>query len=202
MATSETALFNRALARIGSPRITSADATSDSAQVIRDIWPDIRRSAIREHAWNFAVRRKQLAPLSTSDSYARWAYRFLRPGSTAENGGWLRTLGVYEDALETTPADYEPLSQYLYADVDTLFLVYIADITNVQHWDATFREAVTLKLASELAVTLTNSNRLHEGLGELATRAFAKARSIDAMEGRPPPNEMGTWESARFGWGA
>lgn len=194
----QTGLINRALVRIGKARIASFEEQSPSAQAVRDIWNDVRQSAIRAHPWNFAIRRTSLSPVDGTPPFG-WTYRFRKPAAQNDHQGWLRTLGVYEDADEAVVPAWDAEGPYILADVDLIYLRFVADITNVSNWDPLFAEALSLKLASELAVALANSSQLHDTLGQLAERAFARARAVDGMDGKPIDIPMGTWEQARFG---
>lgn len=191
-------LINRALARIGEARIVQINEDSDRAQTIRDIWDDVRQAAIRSHPWNFAVRRAILAPVDGAPVYG-FSYRFRRPQADNDHQGWQRTLGVFDDADERVRATYRSEGPYLLADVTTLYMRFIADITNVNNWDSLFREAMMLKLAAELAIQLANSNSLRDSLQKEASAAFARARSVDGIDEPPDDIPMGTWEIARFG---
>ena len=194
----QTGLINRALVRIGKQRIVSFEEQSASAQAVRDIWNDVRQSAIRSHPWNFAIRRTSLSPVDGTPPFG-WDYRFRKPAAQNDHQGWLRTLGVWEDAGETVPADWDAEGPYILANVDLLYLRFVADITNVSNWDPLFAEALMLKLASELAVALANSNQMHDTYYAAAEKAFARARAVDGMDGKPIDLPMGTWETARFG---
>lgn len=189
-------LINRALARIGEERIVSINDRSPRAQTIRDIWDDVRQAAIRSHPWNFAIRRAILAPVDGAPVYG-WGYRFRLPQADNDHQGWQRTLGVFEDEDELQRAAYKAEGPYLLANVATLYLRFVADITNVNNWDSLFREAMMLKLGAELALALSNSGTIRDALRDEADRAFARARGVDAMDEAPLEIEVGSWEAAR-----
>lgn len=197
---SDTDLFNRALARIGEARVVSIDDTNPRGQALRDIWPSVRQSALRSHPWNFSIRRAVLAPESTAPAF-KWANRFRKPAAGSDHAGWLRTLGVWEDANENVAAKYKEEGRYLLADRDTLYLVFIADITDPNAMDALFREGLMLKLAAELAIPLTNSAGLYDRLNNEAMTAWARAKAVDGLGDPQEFQREDTWLRSRRSWG-
>jgi hypothetical protein len=191
-------LINRALARIGEQRLESIEDTSDRAQRVRDLLTGCRQGLLHEHFWNFAVRRARLTAELPAPEF-RWSYRMPKPNSTSTGGAWLRTLGVFEDEDEYTAAVYQDEGRYLLTDHTTLYLRYIADVTNPLDQSAMFREALSYKLASELAVALASSPRMAEALAEMAVRLTRKAIAIDARDDRADQLRIDTWERSRFG---
>ncbi len=191
-------LVNRALARIGEQRLASIDDTSERAQTVRDVLTGARQAMLREHRWNFAVRRARLTPELPAPEF-RWLYRMGKPNASSRGGAWLRTLGVFADESERQEAEYQDEGRHLLTDHQTLFLKYVADVTNPLDMDALFREALTFKLAAELAVSLSSSRGLAEGLAQMAEDKMRKAVAVDAVNNAADQIEPDTWELARWG---
>lgn len=196
---STTAIINRALARIGRQRITSLDDRTADADLIRELYPDIRQSIIRAHPWHWATRRLALAPGSLGDPSYGWAYRLPLPQVKAPYGAWLRTVGCWTDEAEECPAEYLQEAGAILSNDSLLYARMIHDIEDPNRMDALFREALSLKLGYELAVALNNSNTQTEVLRKEAADALLRARSVEAIEKKPVVREAGSWETAHQG---
>jgi hypothetical protein len=62
---------------------------------------------------------------------------------------------------------------------------YIADVTDVNLWDALFRDLMVLRLAMKIVFKLTKSTADVDRINKLYTLAIPSAISIDGQE-RPP----------------
>jgi hypothetical protein len=66
---------------------------------------------------------------------------------------------------------------------DAASILYISKITDTSQFDPLFTEALTARLAAELAYSITGSNTLSKQMWELYESKIAEARSIDGLEG-------------------
>ena len=90
------------------------------------------------------------------------------------------------------------LAQFIRSDANDIYLRYVAQITDTTIYPPDFREALSLKLAAEFALALTNSGTLHERLMEDYKSTMRRARSVDGMEDYPEKFPDGSWVSERF----
>lgn len=191
-----------ALAELGEERLVSINDTSVRAQGIRDTYDEVRQVCLRKYPYNFATRRAILGPDGTTPAF-KWTYRFALPAATNNDGGWLRTIAVYLDGDERQRADYEEAEgKFLLANVDTLYFSYIVDVADLNRWDVLARQVFIYMLAARLAITLTNSAQLSQGMMVKADAAYKEAASVDSQDSAPHIISAGSWELARFdgGW--
>lgn len=200
---SETSVANMALARIGGAgdngTITNL-RTEDSkaARFCRIFFDDTRDAMLREHPWNFAVKRATLAQLATAPTF-EFAYAFQLPAdflcmvrTTYEAQGYLNAEYRIEAA---TSAGGKPT---LVTDDATMDIEYVAQVTDPNQWDATFVDCFAQRLAAELAMPLTNNSAAAERLMTVYENKIRLAWHRDAQEGTPRVIEASDWVMARL----
>ena len=133
-----------------------------------------RRSELRKHRWNFSIKRTILAPDAVAPSFD-FAYAFTLPSDC------LRVL---------LPAD--PLCDWVLEGrkiltnaSDVLNLRYVADITDVTQWDASFYDATAISTAIDICERLTNSATKKATLDREYESAIAQAKRMNAFERIP-----------------
>jgi hypothetical protein len=110
MATSVVDICNNALIRIGSKTITSLSDGDKVANSCNLLYTQTRDLLLRQHFWNFAVTRVQLASESTSPGF-EFDYSYPLPSD------FIRAIGLYESIF----LQYSLLSTY------TASLIHILD---------------------------------------------------------------------------
>jgi len=173
MAISWTSINNQALAKLGATEITSIDDdTTGNAIKCRAIYENVRDSLLRTYVWNCAIERAELALLSTTPEFG-YSYEYTLPAAPY----CLRVLemdGGYEFKVE---------GRKLLTDQETCKIRYIKRITNPTELDALFVRVIVCDLASQLAVSITQSKTLKERLDLELKTALLEAKMADAMEG-------------------
>lgn len=87
----------------------------------------------------------------------------------------------------------------LLADARGLALAYVARIENPRLYDAALSEALSLKLAAELAYGTTGSTALAEQIRAEYRQKLGEARGHDAREGAGQTQGPGHWARAKLG---
>lgn len=194
---SEVGIINVALRKLGASTITSR--TDDTAEAIaaNGQFDDLRDTLLRGHPWNFAIRRVQLAQ-SANTPASEFDYQYPIPTD------YLRTLVVSDSDVGKTTIDYRIGSHssdgtVILSDADQIFLTYVAQITDPNEMPPDFRRALSLALAVDLCVTLTNSATLMERIAEEAQSMLRVAKSTDAIEDFPEQRQNGSWVDSRGG---
>jgi hypothetical protein len=194
---SDTEIANVALRLIGATPITSLTDGSDTANVIDDIYSEIRDDLLSSHPWNFATKRVQLAESATTPSF-EFDHAYVLPAD------WLRTISVHDnDAGHGTVlyrAEQVNGQTVLVASSDALYLRYVARITDPNIMSADFRRAFALSIARDIAIPLASSNSMRDTYASEAGRVVARARSADAMGSFPELRPRGSWASSRGGY--
>ena len=189
MATSVVQIVNNALVKIGANAILTLTEDSEAARAANLIYEQIRDSCIRDHVWNFAVNRVELAQNSTAPAF-EFSYQYNLPSDC------LRVL-----QMEDMSTLYKIEGGKLLTDEGTAKILYLARVEDVNLFDAMFVEALSARLAAELSVTLSESNTLYSNMMEMYNRKIADARSMDAQESGYIEIVADTWLDSRINYG-
>lgn len=175
-------LCNVALATVGVDRgIESLDDDEPGARYCKRLYPQVRGLLLRDHPWRWATRRVALALLS--EEVSGWEYAYSYPSDC------VKVLAVEDEVpLEGViyPFEVRALtgsSVAICCNVMTAYGRYTKDVIDANLFDPAFVEALSLRLASRLAVSLTGDRSLAGGLAQDAERALARAKFLDASEG-------------------
>jgi hypothetical protein len=138
MATTLLAVCNRALSKIGAPRINALTDNTPSALAVGACFPSVPDWVLRAYRWRFALKR---VVLSEADAVPAFGY------------GWSFTLPAdclaiapEEDAAGWTVEGRSLLTN----EAPPLRLRYIAQMTNASQWDPAFAEVLACRMALEV----------------------------------------------------
>lgn len=194
---SETDVVNKALRLIGQSPITSLDDGSDVANVVDDIYTEVRDDLLRSHPWNFATKRVQLARSATDPAF-EFDHAYVLPAD------WIRTISVHDNDAGhgTVLFRMEQVNgqRVFVSSSDAIYLRYVARVTDPNLMSADFRRALAVSLARDLAVPIASSNTLQQTYEASALRSMARARSADGMGSFPELRPRGSWASSRGGF--
>jgi hypothetical protein len=187
MAQNAVDLCNKALQRVGATTIMSLLDNSPEARACNLVYDSNRRDEIRKHRWNFAVKRAVLAPDVTAPLFD-YRYAFTLPSDC------IRVLRSATVELDWQIEGRKILTN----DSDTLYLRYLADITDLAQWDPTFYNVCALALAVDISERLTQSNGKKQMLVGEYDQAVRVARRMDAFESGPEDAAEDGWLIARL----
>lgn len=184
--TSKTQIANRALSKLGEPRVSNIDTVdTKAANTIRFMYDEVRDAMLTAYPWNFAMTRTQLAKDATAPS---WGYnnRFQVPSDF---------LALYK--INNDP-DYRIEKGYILTDEGApLKILYIAQITNSGEYDPLFVEAFATRLAYEACEQITQSNTKKQLLGQELQSVIKEAYASDAIQDPPQKLKDDEWLLAR-----
>lgn len=200
-------ICNRALQKLGAKRISALTDETPSGRACSLAYPIIRRSEIRKHDWNFAIKRASLAADSPAPTWGR-QNSFTLPSD------WLRLAPSYPEAFNSNPnvvgvtvaatATFSGMQDWVIEgdrivtnDVAPLQIRYIADITNVALWDSLFAEVCSTALALEICEELTQSNTKKSDLMIMYKAIVDEAKLTNAIEVAPNDPPPDTWITVR-----
>ena len=186
MGLSETEICNLALLRVGQPVIGDITEASDPAITCRKFYTETRDELLRQHPWNFAMGRKELAASTTTPDF-EFTYSFPLPADC------LRVLSLYY-------TDYEWVieGKNLLTNLDTVQIKYIKRITDSGIFPPDFTEALSIKLAQKIAAYVTQNLKLSQLLYEEFEMVLARAKAADAQEGSYQAFETSTIINSRY----
>jgi hypothetical protein len=187
MASSPVSICNSALIKVGADRITSLTEDTQRARLVNEQYNKCRKELLRSHPWNFATKRTELAALVQEPEY-EYSYQFQLPADC------LRVLktNLYSDE----PFKIE--GRLLLCDSNTIKILYIKDETDTSKFDASFDETLALRIAADIAYTLSGSATLANGLMEAYKYSLKDARSFDAQEGSADRIIADEWLVTRY----
>lgn len=180
-------ISNKALNKLGHGPITSLADGTKAANLCSRNWEQIRDQVLRDHPWNFAVKRAALAADSTPPAWG-FGQQFPLPADC------LRLLEI--DGYEKTEWQLEGRS--ILANDTVLRIRYVARITDPNVYDVMFVDAVATRLAMELCEPLTQSNQKIQALAELYDDSLTRAKRVDAQENPPARFEEDDWVLVRY----
>jgi hypothetical protein len=194
---------NLALAKVGdeSAQITSIPATpsedySKEANLCSKFYEITLREVLAATEWKFARKRLSLALLPDAPVF-EWSYAHSIPADCA------RPLKV--TASTDTQREYVYQSEWdvdgntIVSNQDTLLMMYIENISNLNKADALFIKALYTSLATKLVFPLTeNRNLTKDIMNEYETQVLPEARRVNGYSGRIMPSVDSAWLNASY----
>jgi hypothetical protein len=188
MATSVVQIINNALIKIGASAILTLTENSEAARAANLIYEQIRDACIRDHVWNFAIRRVELAQNSTAPAF-EFSYQYNLPSDC------LRVL-----QMEDMGMYYKIEGGKLLTDEGTAKILYLSRVEDVNLFDSCLSRRCLPVLLRSLSVTLSESNTLYSNMMEMYQRKIADARSMDAQESGYHEIIADTWLDSRINY--
>lgn len=183
---SSTDIGNLALDLLHAGTVLDIENPSNPTEEILNRWYDqTRKKCLREHSWNFAIKRQVLAASATDPAFG-YAKQFPLPAD------FLRLLYISTD-LATDRETILPSSAYqvennailitnTYGNSTSLNLVYVSDFQTVSQMDPLFIDYLAHELAIAVAYKVTENNTNVQRIEALAEKRGAIARAIDGQE--------------------
>lgn len=173
-------------------QIRSPADTGRLARSVRAVWDLERRAALRDHSWNFAMRRAQLARVAGQDA-TPFAAAYRLP---ADSVRLIEVLGAGR-------RHYQLEGQFILSSAAApLSIRYIAEVKEPALWDDLFVKAFAMRVAWQIAGQITGD----PGRVQMAERryraALSEAKRVDARENPQVESIAGAWELARGGTSA
>ncbi len=192
---SKIGIANVGLQAIGGSTITSFSQGTKNANVVNDIYDELRRNLLA-YAWNFATNRVELGRSTTVPAY-QFKYAYVLPSD------WIYTVSVHENdqGAGTTFYKSEQVGDQtvLLSDSENLYLRYVKDEGDPNLMPADFRYALSMALARDMTIPISNSVALYDKFEGVARKALIKAKATDAQGSFPESRPRGSWANSRGG---
>jgi hypothetical protein len=181
-------MCNSALNLLGASTISSLTEDTKNARLCNQRFEPIRDRVFRSHNWNCLIKRVQLAQDSTGP-VVEYTYGYTLPTDC------LRVLKIHNGSTDSIKSalDYKIEGRKVVTDETTIYLVYIALITDPNEFDSYLREAISHQLAADICYAITNNSTLANNYMTRADERLREARFIDATE-----NALDTVEANEF----
>ncbi len=189
---SETQLVNNALIRLGANTITDIDTDgSHESNTMQQLYAPTRDALLRQHFWNFAIKRSNLSANAVAPAF-EWAASYPLPSD------FIRLKKIWN-----TDGAYSIEGDAIYSDQTSLLqMVYIRRITDTTAFDPLFTQVLTLMLAilaePRIQGGTTNTDRLQRELQQV----LLEAKIVDSQDSTPEQFIINTFANARVGIGS
>ena len=183
---SQIEICNSTIYRLNGQAIVSLSDESKEAVILNRIYNLTRQRLLRAHFWNFAVKKVELAQLITAPAF-EYAYAYQLPADC------LRVVRLYQPN-----SDWKIVGRELHTNDSSVFLEYVADITDEGLWDSVFVDLMILKLAIDMCYAITGSTEMLGALRSEYSQVMREAKQFDAMEDFPRQWDNGTWYDSRL----
>jgi hypothetical protein len=181
-------MCNSALNLLGASTISSLTEDTKNARLCNQRFEPIRDRVFRSHNWNCLIKRVQLAQDSTGP-VVEYTYGYTLPTDC------LRVLKIHNGSTDSIKSalDYKIEGRKVVTDETTIYLVYVALVTDPNEFDSYLREAISHQLAADICYAITNNSTLANNYMTRADERLREARFIDATE-----NALDTVEANEF----
>jgi hypothetical protein len=181
-------ICNSALNLLGASTISALTVEEENARLCNQRYEPVRNRVFRAHAWNCLHKRVQLAQ-NTTAPVVEYSYAYALPSDC------LRVLKIHTGTNDSinSEIDYKLEGRNIVTNEGTVYLVYIALITDPNEYDTYLQESISHQLAADIAYAVTNNATLANNYMTRADERLREARFIDATE-----NSLGTIESNEF----
>ena len=181
-------IANSALNLLGASTISAFTDDSKNARLVNQRYEPIRDRVFRSHAWNCLHKRVQLAQ-NTTAPVVEYSYAYALPADC------LRVLKIHNGTTDSIKSemDYKLEGRNIVTNEGTVYLIYIAKITDPNEYDTYLQESISHQLAADIAYAITNNATLANNYMARADERLREARFVDATE-----NSLGTIESNEF----
>ena len=185
---SQVSICNLACTMMGAKPILSMDEDTKTARIFRRIWDIVRDEVLRDHPWNFAIKRVILPQLSTAPAFG-YAFAYELPAD------YIRLQFVGEDELDDVV--YEVEGRTIVTDEPICYLKYTSRVTDTGLFDTKFAAAMAAKLAVYSAWAITASPGMVKNMSDLYAATLSEATGADGQEGSGKTVQANQWIDAR-----
>lgn len=197
---SPTDIGNLTLDLLSAGTVQDIENPSSPTEEILNRWYDLsRRKLLREHPWNFSIRRAKLAASNTAPAFG-YDKQFPVPSD------FLRILTINDTAYTAdVPARGEAykiegnsiLMRDIFSDSGVCNLVYVADIKSVSQFDPLFTDLLPYEIALSVAYKVSGANANVQRIAQIYKEKLAMAKAIDGQESPPRVIERSRLRHAR-----
>ena len=174
---------NLALSNLGEAPIQNLNDNNARARIASARIDDVIRTVLRGHDWNSAMKRVSLTKID--DPLFGWNSTFQLPAD-------------YIKIIEVWPVSkFRVQGSNVLSNEATLNLLYIYEPSDINILDVLLAEAMSLKLAVEMAETLTGKDGLKDRMMQKYLMALQEARGANSKDKTPEHREESTFWNAR-----
>lgn len=189
-------LVNLALTRLGAATVERLDEPSEQARVVNRVYDAVRQDLLRQYDWGFARRSVSLAEVQSDSGEYRFAYRVPADCLTVRRLRDENFIFLPRDNRFKIVGDER--GRLILTDVAAARLEYTADVQDEGLFDAEFSQAMSWKLAADVAMALTGRPDLVQLMQSGFERYMLEAQWNDANEDNVEDPKLDRLAAARF----
>lgn len=200
MATSDVAIANLALTKIGDLRIISLSENTKPAREVNAVYSMLRDKLQRTYNWRFCVKRAVLAAESTAPVFD-YSYQYPVPSDCLR----ILQINAYYPAPDLSDLISSGGQEYvleggkiLTRSSGSMNLRYLARISDPTKFDTSFDEAFASSIAYNVAEALTQSDGKKNAALRDYRMALSEAIRANAIENPPESIADTTWLTVRL----
>jgi len=178
-------IVNMAFVKIGADQIISLTEDSTNARKANAVYDFLRKSVLREHQWNFAVKRVECAVLSETPTFG-YDYYYQLPSDC------LRVLRLEDDT------EFRVEGSKIATDESPCNIEYISDVTDCNSFDPMFVDSFSARITAELCYSITSDLNLAKGFLEEYKMKISLAKSKSSQENTPISVRADEWLNSRY----
>jgi hypothetical protein len=182
---SDVTICNSAILKVGGKQISSLTDNTRTSNICAAQYPILRDEVMRACPWRFALEQAVLAT----------------PNATPPAFNYQAAYDIPSDVLRVWQVNTNPWTeignQILCDKADGINCLVIYQNTDPTSYDAQFAEAVSWRLAMEIALALVQSVPLKQEMEKGYEKAMALARSANAVIGTPERLIADFWSGSR-----
>lgn len=179
-------ICNEALVAFGQEPIMTLDESSKSARRCKQLYDSTRQYLLSLHPWSFALQSINLAP--TEDYHStQWQYAFRRPSDC---------LKIVR--MSVPNSQYTIEDKYICCNDDSLTLLYVKDLEDVNQFSRPFYACCVKALAKALIPSLAENYQHQAQVEKEYAEALREARHFDSVEQQKLEYFRDDWILARY----
>lgn len=182
---SDVTVCNSALLKVGADPISSLEDNTRESNICAAQYPILRDEVMRGAPWRFALQQIVLSIASGTPPAFAYTTAYDIPSNV------LRVWIV-------NTQNWTQVGNQIFCDKpDGINCLCIVQNTDPTSWDAQFAEALSWRLAMEIALALVQSVPLKKEMETGYEKSMAQARSTNAVEGTPERLIADFWSKSR-----
>jgi len=176
---SQVEIVNLALNALGeSDFILAINENTKSARIANLVWESAKKKVLEDHPWKFACKRVSLSPLTGVPVY-EYTSQFQLPAD------FIKVVEVFDADMPID--DFEINENKILCNVSSIFIKYVANITNTEIFSPSFTDCFSIFIAHKMAYAITGSRSKESDLAQMYIKELNIAKENDASNMTPKP---------------
>lgn len=168
-------IYNKALGHVGAKRVMSVEDNNNRRQICDDMYEFALRSTLEAREWTFASLRANLLPDPSITPPWGYNYGYHQPNLC------LRVTEL-RYGRRTQDIAWEVEGDFIYSTTPTISIKYNTLVENTNKFSPNFVEMLSLKLASDICIPITENRTLRQELLAQYMMLLEEASALDGLQ--------------------